>query len=191
MKIVLLLFAALFVGRLNAQTSSPVFQIGGGVNYYYGVNGGSSGSFAFERDRLGFEFNAMLGLQTYTPEKQPKSIFGFFGKSGFISHESVEYSFDDQSFAYTIDSLNTNADFMELEIGILARHSFRLSFGYGWLNFYDQTHSLQTLNYYCATAGFSIPAGNLKWNILLTAMQGRDFNTLTFRPSTGLVIHLD
>lgn len=175
-----------------AQKSQVMFQFGGAANYYYGKGNSGNINTTFYNDRIGFELNAALGVQTFIKEK-PNNIFGLFGRAGFQSDKILVNQLQDQELSgtYAIDSTRNFADFQEFEIGFIMARSFRVSFGYGWLNFFDVAHKPITINYLCATTGFSIPIGSLRWNIYLTAMAGKGFKNVTFRPSTGLVIQLN
>lgn len=176
---------------VTSQTSKPVFHIGGAVNYYYGNDNGNGEELEFNKTRLSFEIDAALGIQTLNKKVKPKNTFALFGKLGFISDEILTHQLHDQDLDFDIDTEREFADFQELEVGVIVQQAFRISFGYGWLNFYDTKHKPQTLEYYAATSGFSIPFRSVIWNINVTAMGGKDFYNITFRPSTGLIIQLD
>lgn len=186
----LLLFV--FFSQISmSQNNRAIFRLGGATNYYYGVNNSSVNELNFQKNRLSFEMNAALGIQTFNEKKKPKNTFAMFGRIGIVSEKILNNYLSDQELSFDIDSSKDFNDFQELEVGVIIQQAFRLSFGYGWLNFYNTTHKPETLRYYCFTTGFSIPFGSLVWNIYLTGMGGKDFNNFVFRPSTGLTIQLD
>ncbi len=186
-----LLFFIVSIQTGMSQNNRAIFRLGGAANYYYGTNNGSGNELNFQKNRLSFELNAALGIQTFNEKNNPKNTFAMFGRIGILSENILNDYLTDQDLSFDIDSSKDFNDFQELEVGVIVQQAFRLSFGYGWLNFYNTTHKPETLRYYCMTTGFSIPFGSLVWNIYLTAMGGKDFNKFVFRPSTGLTIQLD
>lgn len=191
MKITIVAVLLLFQTILFAQTSSPVFQIGGSANYYYGQSKNKNEVIEFDNSRLLYSLDAALGFQTFTEKGKKNNVIGVFGKIGFIPIDLLQVQFDDLNINQSIDTVRNNYDFMELEFGFISNQVFRLSLGYGWLNSYDIEHNPYTLNYFCSTVGLSLPVSSARINLLVTAMRGRDFDKFVFRPSVGLIMELD
>jgi len=190
MKKLNLLFLLLLVTQLVvSQSNRAMFQMGATANYYNSDNGLSKVS--YNNSKLSYGLTAAIGIDTYHTNDRAKNTFAFFGCFGFLSDELARDYISDQNLIYEVDSVKNSSDFQELEFGAITQQVFRLSFGYGWFNFYDKNQKFTTLNYYTATSGVIISLGSIKWSVNITAMQGRDFEKLVFRPSTSLVLKLD
>lgn len=189
---ILLVFLLAGVFSASAQQKNRVvFRFGAAADYYYGANDIDINQASYDRQYLFADLNLMLGFLSQGKRDKSEHIFGVFGRAGFVPKGVLLEILDDQDLTYTLHDENTFNDFKEVEAGVLLGKTLRISAGYGWLNFFAENNANVQLNYYCATAGLSVPVGVFRINAELTMLKGKDFQTVVYRPSVGLVLHLN
>lgn len=166
-------------------------QAGGGLNYMFGQL--YDAPYDFDAQLLNWQMQGFAGYRLDGRNGCRANVLGIWGTVGFQSESSVNALLKGQELS-TLPEAGTSEPHLaqEWEVGIFFKEWFRLSGGVGQLIYEDVNDIERKLDYYTATAGFSVYMGQyVRWVTNGTFLFGQDFEEITFRPSTGIAIQFN
>jgi hypothetical protein len=178
----------------GANSSGLALSIGGSATYYYGPGSRNFGK--FERDRVNWQVNGLLGITIARDKGGHRTMLAAFGTYGFNNRSTMKQILADQGYISTALEQSTSNNFYQLEGGLLIAEVLRLSTGVGQQNFNEQTlastdgiqFNTSSLRYLSSTVGLNLNLGSVAWVINVNVAYGKDFEEAVLTPSTGLML---
>lgn len=166
-------------------------RFGAGLNYNYGSL--VKDPRAFEGKVLSTQFHGMIGYRLKENNHQHSNVIGvFLNYSRNTARSSGRYlDASEQMSLQGIFESDSSSRNLEVEVGFLGREWFRLSAGMGRLSYKNAAAEKVAWQYYILTPGFDVGIPNFRFYLDLPLLFGQDFENPIFRPTIGLVIHLN